>query len=101
MFDSVVRNKYGQIISGVLAGRNYRVTDVQGELHLKNHREKAARILIKLNYAGTLVSADGNPENTMVDRGLSINPQTCLTWELELPARAEKVLKYRYNVFFR
>lgn len=101
MFDSVVRNKHGQIVSGVLAGRNYRVTDVLGELHLKNHREKAARILIKLNYAGTLVSADGNPENTMVDRGLSINPQTCLTWELELPARAEKVLKYRYNVFFR
>lgn len=100
VFDSVVRNKQGAIVSGTLAGRSYRVTDVQGELRLKNHRQKAARILIKLNYAGTLVAADGNPENAMLGRGISINPLACLTWELELPGNAEKVLKYRYNVFF-
>jgi len=35
------------------------------------------------------------------DRTLSINPNSRLSWELTLPAGAEKVLNYRYNVFVR
>ena len=101
ILENIVRNKKGLVVSGTLAGYNYRITDVQGELRMKNHRKSPTRILIKLHYAGTLVSADGSPENTMQDSNLSINPQSCLTWEMELPGNTEKVLKYRYNVIFR
>ena len=101
ILENIVRNKKGQVVSGTLAGINYRITDVQGELRMKNHRKSPARILIKLHYSGTLVSADGSPENAVQDRNLSINPPSCLTWEMELPGNAEKILKYRYNVIFR
>ena len=101
ILENIVRNKKGLVVSGTLAGYNYRITDVQGELRMKNHRKSPTRILIKLHYSGTLVSADGSPENTMQDSNLSINPQSCLTWEMELPGNTEKVLKYRYNVIFR
>ena len=101
LLGNIVRNKKGQVVSGSLAGYHYRVTDVQGELRMKNHRKTPARILIKLHYSGTLVSADDSPENTMQDSNFSINPNACLTWELDLPGNAEKVLQYRYNVIFR
>ncbi len=98
LLEIVVRNKDGRVISGTLAGRSYRVFDVQGELRLKNHRRQAARVLIKLNYAGALISADGKPENTMLDQTSYVNPNACLIWDMELPAGGEKILKYRYNV---
>jgi hypothetical protein len=101
ILENIVRNKKGQVVSGTLAGLNYRITDVQGELRMKNHRKSPARILIKLHYSGTLVSADGSPENAVQDRNLSINPPSCLTWEMEIPGNTEKTLKYRYNVIFR
>ena len=101
ILENIVRNKKGQVVSGTLAGINYRITDVQGELRMKNHRKSPARILIKLHYSGTLVSADGSPENAVQDRNLSINPPSCLTWEMEIPGNTEKILKYRYNVIFR
>lgn len=101
LLEIVVRNKDGRVISGTLAGRSYRVFDVQGELRLKNHRRQAARVLIKLNYAGALISADGKPENTMLDQTSYVNPNACLIWDMELPAGGEKILKYRYNVLYR
>lgn len=101
LLERLVRNKEGKFVSGVLAGRTYRVTDVQGELRLKNHRQQPARLLIKLDYAGTLVSADANPENKVQDQTSFINANASLVWNIEIPANAEKVLKYRYNVLYR
>jgi len=98
LFYSVERNKAGKIISGWIAGSRYRITDVQGEIRLRNYRENPARLLIELDYSGTLVSAEGEPNSETLDRTSSVNPNSRLIWDLTLPAGGEKVIKYRYNL---
>ena len=99
VFHSIQRNKEGRIVAGYIAGTRYRVTDVQGEVRLKNYRKLPARILIELDYSGEFVSADGGPKREVLDRSGSVNPCERLTWDLTLPAGEEKVLKYRYTIF--
>ena len=99
VFHSIQRNKEGRIVSGWIAGSRYRVTDIQGEVRLKNYRKLPARILIELDYSGEFVSADGAPKRDVLDRSGSVNPCERLTWDLTLPAGEEKVLKYRYTIF--
>ncbi len=77
-------------------GKRYRVTDVQGELRLKNDRKTAAKVQIDLDYAGVLVSAEGKPGRTMLDSTGSLNPSSRLCWDLKLGAGEEKVIRYRY-----
>ena len=99
VFQSIQRNKEGRIVSGWIAGSRYRVTDVQGELRLKNYRKLPARVLIELDYSGEFVSADCFPKREILDRSGSVNPCERLIWDLTLPAGEEKVLKYRYTLF--
>ena len=98
-FYSIERNRGGKTVVGWIAGSRYRVTDVQGEIRLKNYRKLPARMLIELDYSGALVSADDKPVETMLDRTGSVNPRARLTWDIKLDAGAEKIIKYRYNLF--
>ena len=98
-FYSIERNRGGKTVVGWIAGSRYRVTDVQGEIRLKNYRKLPARMLIELDYSGALVSADDKPAETMLDRTGSVNPRARLTWDIKLDAGAEKIIKYRYNLF--
>ena len=100
-FTSLERNRAGKVIVGWLGPWRYRVTDVQGEIRLKNYRKQTARILIELDYSGALVSAEDAPKETMLDRTGSVNPCARLTWDIRLGAGEEKVIKYRYNLFMR
>ena len=100
-FTSLERNRAGKVIVGWLGPWRYRVTDVQGEIRLKNNRKQPARILIELDYSGALVSAEDAPKETMLDRSGSVNPRACLTWDIRLGAGEEKIIKYRYNLFMR
>ena len=98
LFHSVERNRQGTVVGGWIAGRRYRITDVQGELKMKNYRKNPAKFLITLDYAGVFISAEENPKQEKRPRIGSINPESRLVWELTLPAGAEKTLKYRYSL---
>ena len=98
-FSSLERNRAGKVMGGWIAGFRYRVTDVQGEIRLKNYRKQPARMLIELDYSGALVSAEDAPKETMLDRTGSVNPRARLTWDIRLKAGEEKIIKYRYNIF--
>ena len=98
LFHSIERNRQGTVVGGWIAGRRYRITDVQGELKMKNYRQNPAKFLITLDYAGVFISAEENPKQETRPRIDSINPESRLVWELTLPAGAEKTLKYRYSL---
>lgn len=98
-FYSVQRNKDGKVVSGWIAGSRYRVTEVQGEIRLKNYRKLPARMLVEQDFVGELVSADGDPKKEILDRTGSVNPSARLAWDLTLAPDEEKVLKYRYSLF--
>ncbi len=99
VFSTMSKNAKGEIISGQIGGRIYRVTDIQGELTLKNYRKNLAHILIEVDFAGTLVEADANPKDTILDRSSSVNPNSRLSWDLVLQPDTEQVIRYRYNTF--
>lgn len=99
VFHYTNKNAKGEIISGQIAGRIYRVTDIQGELTLKNYRNIPARILIEVDFAGTLVEAEENPQETILDRSSSVNPNSRLTWDIVLSPDTEQTIRYRYNTF--
>ncbi|MBQ9336149.1 MAG: hypothetical protein IJS14_02475 [Lentisphaeria bacterium] len=101
VFSSLERNRGGKVTAGWIAGMRYRITDVQGEMRLKNYRKQPARLLIEMDHSGVLVSADDDPKQTMLDRTGSVNPRARLTWDIRLNAGEEKTIKYRYNIFVR
>ena len=99
LFSYTNKNVKGEIISGQIGGRTYRVIDIQGELTLKNYRKLPARILIEVDFAGTLVQAENNPKETILDRDSSVNPNSRLSWDIVLSPDAEQIIRYRYNAF--
>ena len=98
-FYSIERNRGGKVVAGWIAGSRYRVTEVQGEIRLKNYRKLPARMLVEQDFVGELVSADGEPKKEVLDRTGSVNPSARLAWDLTLAPGEEKVLKYRYSLF--
>ena len=98
LFHSIERNRQGTAVGGWIAGRRCRISDVQGELKMKNCRKNPAKFLITLDYAGVFISADENPKPEKRPRIDSINPESRLVRELTLPGGAEKILKYRCSL---
>ena len=100
-FTSVERDRTGKIVSGLLGGKSYRVSDIQGEIRLKNYRKQMTRLRIELNYSGTLVSAGDAPKETILNQTGAVNPCARLTWDINLGKDEEKTIKYRYNIFIQ
>lgn len=83
-----------------IGGRNFMNPNVEGTVILKNYRKAEATVLVNLQFSGTLISAEGNPENTISTNGLyySVNPRNELKWEVKLKPDEELKLNYKYSV---
>lgn len=82
-----------------IGGRKFRHPRVQGTLEVTNHREEAVVLVIRRQFSGELIEADGEPERTLRERGVySINPRNELTWTIRLKAGECRELRYRYRV---
>lgn len=85
-----------------IAGVRYRHPEVAGSLTLKNFRSRDAVFLIKLRYSGELLSAEGDPENEVIERSVySVNKRNELTWTLTLKPGEERTLAYKYSLLVR
>jgi hypothetical protein len=79
--------------------RQYRSTNVDGELTANNHRKEEVTLVIRRRFSGDLISADGNPKSSLREEGVySVNKRNELTWTLTLKPGEEKKLKYKYSV---
>jgi hypothetical protein len=80
-------------------GQNFRRTTVTGELLLCNHRKEAVSLVIRRQFSGDLLEADGEPEKSLREEGVySVNPRHELVWKIALEPGVERTLRYRYDV---
>jgi len=83
----------------VLGGRNFQRVGVKGELQLCNHRKETVQMVIRREFSGELLAADGAPEARLLERGVySVNRRQELVWTLTLAPGEEKRLEYTYDV---
>jgi len=80
-------------------GRTFRRVTVNGELTVNNHRNEKATLLLRRQFTGELVSADGDPKKILREEGVySVNTRRELIWELPLKPGEERILRYQYRV---
>jgi hypothetical protein len=80
-------------------GRNFRKVGVKGSLSINNHRNEEIKVLVRRQFTGELVSADGDPRKVLREEGVySVNTRRELIWEVTLKAGEEKTLNYQYTV---
>jgi hypothetical protein len=81
-----------------LGGWQFQKTVVEGVLRASNHRREPIKIVIRRRFSGDLISADGEPEKTLLEEGAwSINKRNQLTWTRQLQPGEEVGYKYRYT----
>lgn len=79
--------------------RQYRSTNVDGELTANNHRKEEVTLVVRRRFSGELIAADGDPKKGLREEGVySVNKRNELVWTLTLKPGEEKKLKYKYSV---
>lgn len=82
-----------------IAGDDFQRTVVSGRLKVTNTRADAVKMVIRTDFSGDLISADGKPVKTLrADGARSVNPHRQLEWTLDLEGGKSQVLTYRYSL---
>lgn len=82
-----------------IGGNDFQQVGVEGQLVLSNHRSEAVDMLVRRQFSGELVSAEGKPAGTLREEGVySVNRRHELTWTLTLKPAEQVTLKYEYTV---
>jgi hypothetical protein len=82
-----------------IGGRDFHRTRARAALKLKNFRSSAVDMVVRAEFSGEMIEADGKPEATQRSEGLmSVNPRRRLEWSFKLAPGEEKSLTYRYLV---
>lgn len=85
-----------------IAGSSYIKTSVKCEITVNNHRKEDVTLVIRRNFSGDLLSADGEPKKNLREEGAySVNVRNELVWNLVLKPGEEKTMTYRYSVMVR
>ena len=83
---------------GYINGYWYRVTDIKGQIRVKNFRKLPVKLVIAMEYFGVFVSAAGKPAQVPVNHFGSLNPKNKLVWQLTLKPGETRKLDFRYNI---
>ena len=85
-----------------IAGSAYIKTNVKCDITVNNHRKEEITMVIRRNFSGDLLAADGDPKKTLREEGAySVNTRNELSWTLVLKPGEERTLTYRYSVMVR
>ena len=83
-------------------GRRYDLVTFKGELAVENLTGRAITLQITKTITGELQKADGDPESVKLGAALrAVNPQTKLTWTLEVEPGEDKgrTLEYTFQAY--
>jgi hypothetical protein len=78
----------------------YVKVDVKGELHLHNQRAETITMVIQRDFLGELLDADDDPVRDLLQHRAYWswrNPQTRLTWTIDLAPGEQREITYRYT----
>jgi hypothetical protein len=82
-----------------IAGDDYQRTTVKGTLKVTNMRAEPVKLVIRTDFSGKLLEADGDPETSLRISGVrSVNPRRRLEWTFTLESGKSRNLTYRYSV---
>ncbi len=82
-----------------VGGREYRKSQVAGEVVISNHRKEEVKLVIRRRFSGELLTAEGAPRTSLREEGVwSVNRRNELTWTVTLQPGEEKRLTYQYSV---
>lgn len=82
-----------------IAGDDYQRTVVSGTLKVSNARADTVKMVIRTDFSGELIEAEGDPVKSLrADGARAANPHRQLVWTVDLDGGASKTLKYRYAV---
>lgn len=81
---------------------NYDQVTIEGTLTVKNYKTKDVRLSISDKVRGTIESQTDDGKATKLAEAIAVdNPLSRLTWEVDLKAGEEIIIKYRYKVWLR
>jgi len=82
-----------------VAGDDFQRTSVRGTLKVSNARAEPVKLVIRTDFSGDLIEAEGDPVKSLrADGARSVNPHRQLEWTIDLEAGTSKTLTYRYSV---
>lgn len=82
-----------------IAGNDYQRTVVSGRVKVSNARGEAVKMVIRTDFSGELIEAQGDPKTSLrADGARSVNPHRQLVWTLDLANWESKTLTYRYSL---
>ncbi|MCA9175938.1 MAG: DUF4139 domain-containing protein [Planctomycetales bacterium] len=82
-----------------IANRAYGRVKVDGSVTVSNHRAEPVEMLVRRQFSGDLVRADGDPKTVRREEGAySINRRHELVWSLTLKPGETRELKYEYRL---
>lgn len=83
-------------------GYNYDLVTLQGEIHIVNNQNKTITMEVDKTITGNSSSVSPKGDIRLLGKGIKkINPQTLITWNLDLKPMEKTVLKYSYTVYIR
>jgi hypothetical protein len=83
-----------------IGGNDYHRSNVEGHLTANNHRNETVTLIIRRNFSGELISADGDPDSCLLADGAyySVNQRNELIWTVTLEPGEDIELTYQYKV---
>lgn len=83
-------------------GYSYDLVTISGEINLNNYKDKDVKLKITRPITGKLREATAEPKSKVnVKSGSAINPETTLTWEVNLKKGDARKITYTYEVYLR
>ncbi len=80
-------------------GRIFRKATVEAQVLANNHRNERIKLVIRKQFSGELISAEGDPKSRLREEGVwSINPRNELIWTVELAPGEEAKFAYSYTM---
>ncbi len=77
----------------------YQKVLVNGELKISNQRAAKVKMIVKRQFSGDLIKADGSPKVNLREEGVwSVNKRNELTWTLDLKPSEERTVPFQYAV---
>lgn len=83
-------------------GSSYDLVKVKGELRLRSRMAQGARVEIRKELSGRLLTMEPEGKDTKTAQGLRrVNPRHAVVWEVDVKSGEEKKVVYTYEVYVR
>ena len=77
----------------------YNKVTIKGTINIENMQDKKIELNINKDVLASVIAISDNGKSTKSGKYLNLNPNTKVTWDLQLSAKDKKEITYSYEVF--